>query len=134
MVAVNLGAPMRLVRMLSPTMVQQKRGTIINIGDVEALRPDADQAAYAASKHALHGWTSSIYHVKTHFTPVLHTTHEAAFPVGCGVSVPFLASASGTLCTLCGTKAQGVPFTLYRGVLPVVAFCPLDTLRSVGFW
>lgn len=64
MVAVNLGAPMRLVRHLSPSMVKNREGTIINIGDVEALRPAADEPAYAASKNALHGWSSSIYHVR----------------------------------------------------------------------
>lgn len=55
---------MRFVRHLSPSMIHNREGTVINIGDVEALRPDPGQAAYAASKHALHGWSASIYHVR----------------------------------------------------------------------
>eukprot|EP00884_Botryococcus_braunii_P020595 jgi/Botrbrau1/7219/Bobra.0021s0004.1 len=85
MVAVNLGAPMRFVRHLSPSMLQNREGTIINIGDVEGVRPDPNQAAYAASKHALHGWSSSIYHEFKHkqikvvcIHPSLTDTEEGA--------------------------------------------------------
>ncbi len=61
MLMLNLSAPMRLTRALSPGMMQRERGTIINIGSVAAVEPMKGTGAYAASKHGLRGWSLSSY-------------------------------------------------------------------------
>lgn len=57
----NVAAPMRLTRRLAPAMRQNERGTIINIGSVAAIEGMTDSGAYAATKHALRGWSLSCY-------------------------------------------------------------------------
>ena len=59
--AVNVAAPMRLTRRLSPGMVDAGGGAIINIGSVAAIEGMTDAGAYAATKHALRGWSLSCY-------------------------------------------------------------------------
>ena len=55
--AVNLTAPMLLMRALVPKMAAAGRGAIVNIASSAALRGAAAGAAYTASKHALVGLT-----------------------------------------------------------------------------
>lgn len=59
--ALNVHAPMRLTRRLAPGMVARERGTIVNVGSVAAIEPMKSLGAYAASKHALRGWSLSAY-------------------------------------------------------------------------
>ena len=55
--AVNLAAPMRLVRGLAPAMSAAGYGRIVNISSVWALVSKEGRAAYAASKAGLVGFT-----------------------------------------------------------------------------
>lgn len=59
-IAVNLTAPFILTRAVLPHMVKARRGSIINIGSVAALRGGSGAAAYTASKHGVIGLTRSI--------------------------------------------------------------------------
>eukprot|EP01061_Rhynchopus_euleeides_P008856 TRINITY_DN1800_c0_g1_i1.p1 TRINITY_DN1800_c0_g1~~TRINITY_DN1800_c0_g1_i1.p1 ORF type:complete len:238 (+),score=96.66 TRINITY_DN1800_c0_g1_i1:49-762(+) len=62
MMRINVDAPMRLTRKLSEKMVAQKSGAVINVASVCAVESmSGTSAAYAASKHALWGWSRSIY-------------------------------------------------------------------------
>lgn len=54
---VNLRAPFRLSREVIKHMMPRKRGSIMNIASSAALKPYANQGAYAASKQALLGMT-----------------------------------------------------------------------------
>lgn len=58
--AVNLIAPFIMTRAILPHMVKARRGSIINIGSVAALRGGSGGAAYTASKHGVIGLTRSI--------------------------------------------------------------------------
>lgn len=57
----NVGVPMRLTRRLAPAMVENEFGIIINIGSVAAIEGMINNGAYAATKHALRGWSLSCY-------------------------------------------------------------------------
>jgi len=57
----NVAAPMRLTRRLAPTMEAREYGVIINLGSVAAIEGMTDGGAYAATKHALRGWSLSCY-------------------------------------------------------------------------
>lgn len=62
MMAINVAAPMRLTRMLAEGMASRGGGMIINIGSIASVEAmSGDSAAYAASKHALRGWSTSSY-------------------------------------------------------------------------
>lgn len=53
MLAVNLRATMVTCRAALPVMLRQRRGTIINVASVAAVRPIAGAAAYSATKAAV---------------------------------------------------------------------------------
>jgi len=57
--AVNVDAPMMLMRAVIPRMIQQGAGSVVNVASEAALRGSAAGAAYTASKHALVGLTVS---------------------------------------------------------------------------
>jgi NAD(P)-dependent dehydrogenase (short-subunit alcohol dehydrogenase family) len=61
MMAINALAPMRLIRRLAPGMIARKHGVIVNVGSVAAIEPMRATGAYAASKHALRGFSLSTY-------------------------------------------------------------------------
>jgi short-subunit dehydrogenase len=61
MMQINALAPMRLIRRLSPAMVARERGAILNIGSIAAIEGMKITAAYAATKHALRGFSLSTY-------------------------------------------------------------------------
>jgi 3-oxoacyl-[acyl-carrier protein] reductase len=58
---VNLRAPMVLVRLLLPSMIEQKSGAVINISSVSGKSGEAGSSAYAASKFGMIGFTQSLY-------------------------------------------------------------------------
>ncbi len=53
----NLIGLMRVTRAVVPAMLQRGRGTIVNIGSTNALRPTPNMAAYTASKAGVHALT-----------------------------------------------------------------------------
>jgi NAD(P)-dependent dehydrogenase (short-subunit alcohol dehydrogenase family) len=55
--AVNVTAPMRLIRAVLPAMLERGRGAIVNIASVAGVSGGAAGIAYTASKHALVGMT-----------------------------------------------------------------------------
>lgn len=57
---VNVGGPFRCCRAVLPLMMHRRRGTIVNVASLSALRGVAGQSAYAASKSALLGLTRSL--------------------------------------------------------------------------
>jgi NAD(P)-dependent dehydrogenase (short-subunit alcohol dehydrogenase family) len=50
----------RMAQAVLPTMRRQASGRVINIGSIAGFLPMPYQAAYAASKHALAGWTETL--------------------------------------------------------------------------
>ncbi|MGM7670537.1 SDR family NAD(P)-dependent oxidoreductase [Microbacterium sp. A93] len=57
--AVNVDAPMMLMRAVVPRMVEQGRGSVVNVASEASLRGSAAGVAYTASKHAVIGLTVS---------------------------------------------------------------------------
>ena len=57
---VNLNAVMRLTRAVLPPMLEAARGAIVNVSSEASLRASASGVAYAASKHAVNGFTKSV--------------------------------------------------------------------------
>lgn len=58
--ALNVAAPMRLTRRLAPAM-EKAGGTIVHVGSIAAIEGMTNSGAYAATKHALRGWSLSCY-------------------------------------------------------------------------
>lgn len=56
-IAVNLTAPMMLMRALMPTMIAAGAGSVVNISSLAGLVGSAAGAAYTSSKHGLIGLT-----------------------------------------------------------------------------
>ncbi len=60
MMAINARAPFLLTRACLPALRRSPQATIVNIGSVVSEKGYPMQSAYAASKHALAGWTKSL--------------------------------------------------------------------------
>jgi NAD(P)-dependent dehydrogenase (short-subunit alcohol dehydrogenase family) len=58
--AVNLTAPMRLIRAALPVMIASGGGAVVNVSSEAGLRGSAAGAAYTASKHAVVGLTRHV--------------------------------------------------------------------------
>lgn len=56
----NFFGVVRMTQAVLPTMRQQAAGRIVNIGSVAGFVPMPFQAVYAATKHALAGWTETL--------------------------------------------------------------------------
>jgi NAD(P)-dependent dehydrogenase (short-subunit alcohol dehydrogenase family) len=59
---VNVFGVMRTTKAVLPVMRRQKRGRIVNLSSVMGLIPAPYMAVYAASKHALEGYSESLDH------------------------------------------------------------------------
>jgi NAD(P)-dependent dehydrogenase (short-subunit alcohol dehydrogenase family) len=59
--ATCLRAPMVLTRLVLPDMLAHREGAIVNIASIAAKRPRAGEAAYAAAKSGLVGFTQSLF-------------------------------------------------------------------------
>lgn len=57
----NVAAPMRLTRRLAPKMREREHGVVVNIGSIAAIEGMTNSGVYAATKHALRGWSLSSY-------------------------------------------------------------------------
>ena len=60
--AVNLTGVARVTRALLPSMREHGSGRVVNVSSAVGLVPAPYMAAYAASKHALEGWSTSVDH------------------------------------------------------------------------
>ncbi|GGH27915.1 NAD(P)-dependent oxidoreductase [Alsobacter metallidurans] len=58
--AVNVLGLMRLTRAILPAMVERGRGDIVNVGSITSRQRSRHLAAYASSKHAVHGFSQSL--------------------------------------------------------------------------
>ncbi|KAJ5790956.1 uncharacterized protein N7518_007967 [Penicillium psychrosexuale] len=59
-IAVNLTAPVKLMREVIPIMRQQQSGSIVNVGSKAATSGASSGVAYTASKHGLMGATKNV--------------------------------------------------------------------------
>src|SRR3982751_1664010 len=59
---VNVFGPIRMTKAILPHMRAQGRGRIINISSVLGLVPQPYMASYAATKHAIEGYSESLDH------------------------------------------------------------------------
>ena len=57
----NFGAAMTLTRSVAPEMVERRHGAIINVSSISGRYTNAGSAIYAASKHALNGFTGCVF-------------------------------------------------------------------------
>ncbi|MFW6039352.1 MAG: SDR family NAD(P)-dependent oxidoreductase [bacterium] len=55
--AVNLDAMYALTKRVTPHMIQQRYGRIVNVSSVQALASEPNVGAYAASKGAINAWS-----------------------------------------------------------------------------
>lgn len=60
MLAVNLSAAVALTRALLPGFLARDRGDVVAIGSIVTRVPAAGLAAYAATKHGLHGFMAGL--------------------------------------------------------------------------
>ena len=58
--AVNLLGPVYLTRLLWPTFVKNKKGSILNISSTLGIKPAVGTSAYSAVKAALNNWTITL--------------------------------------------------------------------------
>ncbi len=58
--AVNLEAMYVLAKLVTPAMIDQQYGRIVNVGSIQGLASGGDVGAYAAAKGGVHAWTRSL--------------------------------------------------------------------------
>src|SRR5436309_1527644 len=56
----NLDAPIRLTKMVLPSMLERRRGAIVNVSSMSGKALTPYNAIYSASKHGLNGFTESL--------------------------------------------------------------------------
>lgn len=57
---INLAAPIHLTRAFVPAMTKRRRGAVVMISSMSGKSPTPYNAIYAATKHGLNGFTSSL--------------------------------------------------------------------------
>lgn len=60
MVRVNVEATMNVTRVVLPTMVQQKRGIVVNLGSYVSAFPCPLMAVYSGSKAFIESWSAAL--------------------------------------------------------------------------
>ena len=60
-VRLNLWAPMTLTKLVLPSMIERRGGTIINICSLAGLAGKPGEAAYAAAKFGVRGFSQSLF-------------------------------------------------------------------------
>lgn len=58
---VNLWATMMLTQLVLPSMIERRTGTIVNIGSMAGIAGKAGEAAYAAAKFGVRGFTQALF-------------------------------------------------------------------------
>jgi NAD(P)-dependent dehydrogenase (short-subunit alcohol dehydrogenase family) len=58
---VNLWAPMVLTKLILPAMIERRSGTIVNMCSLAGLTGKAGEAAYAAAKFGVRGFSQSLF-------------------------------------------------------------------------
>ncbi len=58
---VNLWGTMSVTKQMLPSMIERRHGTIITLGSIASFTGRAGEAAYAASKFGLRGFTQSLF-------------------------------------------------------------------------
>jgi short-subunit dehydrogenase len=56
----NIAAPIDLTRRVLPSMLERKRGTIVNVSSMAGKSPTPYNSIYSTTKHALNGFSSSL--------------------------------------------------------------------------
>jgi NAD(P)-dependent dehydrogenase (short-subunit alcohol dehydrogenase family) len=84
-IAVNLAAPMLLTHMVLPQMLAQREGHVVNIASVAGLVGVAYNEAYAATKHAVVGFTRSL----------AVTAEGEGWPIGFSCILPSFIDGTG---------------------------------------
>ncbi len=56
----NVYAPLRLIKEITPTMIKNKNGVIINVGSISGLVTTPFSGAYCASKAAIHSFSDAL--------------------------------------------------------------------------
>jgi NADP-dependent 3-hydroxy acid dehydrogenase YdfG len=57
---VNFHGAVRGTRLVLPAMLARRSGTVVTVASVASYISPAGEATYAATKHALHGWTKAV--------------------------------------------------------------------------
>lgn len=60
MLAVNLVAPVKILRGMIPGMKKRQKGKIVNIGSIWGVTSKSGRSIYSATKHAIHGLTVTL--------------------------------------------------------------------------
>eukprot|EP00891_Asterochloris_glomerata_P008268 jgi/Astpho2/8268/Aster-01351 len=129
---VNVLAPMQLTSLLVPAMQKQKWGLIVNIGSVAGVEPMAGTPAYATSKHALKGWSTSCYAALRNDNIKVVLINPAA--VRTGGCLPSVRVSSCWVCALIADTNNGASLcadmTAGRGFIPERMLHPEDIAES----
>lgn len=61
MIAVNIEAPVRILKLFLPDMIQRGSGKILNVSSTAATMPGPLQAIYYASKAFVTSWSNALW-------------------------------------------------------------------------
>jgi short-subunit dehydrogenase len=89
----NVFGVMRMVCAVLPTMKQQGRGSIVNVGSLSGLISVPFHGVYAASKHALAGYSDALRHEVRPFGVRVSLVEPAAHRTGITMSRPLRTRA-----------------------------------------
>ena len=79
---VNLIGPHRLIQQVLPSMRQQKRGVIVNVGSINGFVATPMLGAYSASKAGLSAYTEILAYEVGHFGVRVHLVEPGGFATG----------------------------------------------------